>query len=54
MLGTLGATVVDVNLPELAWSPEVLMTIMAAESSTVHRRRLRERRATTTLPRAAR
>jgi len=44
VLRTLGATVVDVNLPELAWSPEVLMTIMAAESSTVHRRRLRERR----------
>ena len=44
VLRTLGAAVVDVNLPELAWSPEVLMTIMAAESGTVHRRRLRERR----------
>jgi aspartyl-tRNA(Asn)/glutamyl-tRNA(Gln) amidotransferase subunit A len=40
----LGTTIVEVNLPELAWSPQVLMTIMASESSTVHRRRLRERR----------
>ncbi len=39
----LGATIVDVELPELSWSPEVLMTIMAAEASTFHRRRLRER-----------
>ena len=39
----LGATVVDVELPELAWSPEVLMTILAPEASTVHRRWLRER-----------
>jgi aspartyl-tRNA(Asn)/glutamyl-tRNA(Gln) amidotransferase subunit A len=38
-----GATIVDVELPELSWSPEVLMTIMAAEASTFHRRRLRER-----------
>ena len=53
VLGPVGATVVDVDLPEFDWSPEVLMTIMAAESSTFHRRRLRERHATTTLPRAA-
>jgi aspartyl-tRNA(Asn)/glutamyl-tRNA(Gln) amidotransferase subunit A len=39
----LGAMLVDVELPELSWSPEVLMTIMAAEASTFHRRRLRER-----------
>ncbi|MGH2614595.1 MAG: amidase [Thermomicrobiales bacterium] len=39
----LGATIVEVDLPELAWSPEVLMTILAAEASTVHRRWLRER-----------
>jgi aspartyl-tRNA(Asn)/glutamyl-tRNA(Gln) amidotransferase subunit A len=39
----LGATIVDVELPELAWSPEVLMTILGAEASTFHRRWLRER-----------
>jgi aspartyl-tRNA(Asn)/glutamyl-tRNA(Gln) amidotransferase subunit A len=38
-----GAAIVEVELPELAWSPEVLMTILAAEASTVHRRWLRER-----------
>ena len=38
-----GATIVDVELPELSWSPPVLMTIMASEASTVHRRLLRER-----------
>jgi aspartyl-tRNA(Asn)/glutamyl-tRNA(Gln) amidotransferase subunit A len=38
----LGATIVEVELPELAWSPAVLMTILAAEASTVHRRWLRE------------
>jgi aspartyl-tRNA(Asn)/glutamyl-tRNA(Gln) amidotransferase subunit A len=42
-LQALGATIVDVDLPELAWSPEVLMTILAAEASTFHRRWLRER-----------
>jgi aspartyl-tRNA(Asn)/glutamyl-tRNA(Gln) amidotransferase subunit A len=39
----LGARIVEVELPELSWSPEVLMTIMAAEASTFHRHRLRER-----------
>ena len=39
----LGATIVDVDLPELAWSPQVLMTILGAEASTFHRRWLRER-----------
>jgi aspartyl-tRNA(Asn)/glutamyl-tRNA(Gln) amidotransferase subunit A len=38
-----GADVVAVELPELDWSPEVLMTIMGSEASTFHRRRLRER-----------
>ena len=38
----LGATIVSVELPELAWSPEVLMTILGAEASTFHRRWLRE------------
>lgn len=39
----LGATIVEVELPELDWSPEVLMTVMGAEASTFHRQRLRER-----------
>jgi aspartyl-tRNA(Asn)/glutamyl-tRNA(Gln) amidotransferase subunit A len=39
----LGARIVDVRLPELAISSETLMTIMAAEASAYHRRRLRER-----------
>jgi aspartyl-tRNA(Asn)/glutamyl-tRNA(Gln) amidotransferase subunit A len=38
-----GATIVEVELPELSWSPPVLMTIMASEASTLHRRLLRER-----------
>jgi aspartyl-tRNA(Asn)/glutamyl-tRNA(Gln) amidotransferase subunit A len=42
-LGELGARIVEVELPELSWSPEVLMTIMAAEASAFHRQRLRER-----------
>ena len=42
-LQRLGATFVDVDLPELAWSPQVLMTILGAEASTFHRRWLRER-----------
>jgi aspartyl-tRNA(Asn)/glutamyl-tRNA(Gln) amidotransferase subunit A len=42
-LSGLGARIVEVELPELAWSPEVLMTIMAAEASAFHRQRLRER-----------
>jgi aspartyl-tRNA(Asn)/glutamyl-tRNA(Gln) amidotransferase subunit A len=42
-LQELGARLVEVELPELAWSPEVLMTIMAPEASAVHRKRLRER-----------
>ena len=42
-LQRLGATIVDVELPELAWSPQVLMTILGAEASTFHRRWLRER-----------
>ena len=33
----------NVELPELSWSPQVLMTIMASEASTFHRRLLRER-----------
>jgi aspartyl-tRNA(Asn)/glutamyl-tRNA(Gln) amidotransferase subunit A len=37
--------IVEVTLPELDWSPEVLMTIMGAEASTYHRKRLRERAA---------
>jgi aspartyl-tRNA(Asn)/glutamyl-tRNA(Gln) amidotransferase subunit A len=43
-LRALGATIVEVALPELAWSPEVGKTIVAAEASTVHRQWLRERR----------
>jgi aspartyl-tRNA(Asn)/glutamyl-tRNA(Gln) amidotransferase subunit A len=39
----LGATIVEVELPELAWSPEVLMTILAPEATVLHRKRLRER-----------
>jgi aspartyl-tRNA(Asn)/glutamyl-tRNA(Gln) amidotransferase subunit A len=42
-LQRLGAAIVDVELPELAWSPQVLMTILGAEASTFHRRWLRER-----------
>jgi aspartyl-tRNA(Asn)/glutamyl-tRNA(Gln) amidotransferase subunit A len=42
-LRELGARVVEVRLPELAISAETLMTIMAAEASVYHRRRLRER-----------
>jgi aspartyl-tRNA(Asn)/glutamyl-tRNA(Gln) amidotransferase subunit A len=42
-LQTLGATIVEVELPELTWSPPVLLTILATEASTVHRRWLRER-----------
>jgi aspartyl-tRNA(Asn)/glutamyl-tRNA(Gln) amidotransferase subunit A len=38
-----GARIVEVELPELGWSPQVLMTIMASEASTFHRRRIRER-----------
>src|SRR5262249_2637878 len=38
-----GATIVEVELPELRWSPQVLMTIMGVEASAYHRRRLRER-----------
>lgn len=44
-LESLGATIVEVELPELDWSPEVLMTIMGPEASTFHRRLLRERAA---------
>ena len=39
----LGVEIVEVELPELDWSPEVLMTIMGAEASAFHRKRLRER-----------
>jgi aspartyl-tRNA(Asn)/glutamyl-tRNA(Gln) amidotransferase subunit A len=42
-LRRLGATIVEVELPELSWSPQVLMTILGAEASTIHRQRLRER-----------
>ena len=42
-LRTLGARIVEVELPELIQSPEVLMTIVGAEASAFHRRRLRER-----------
>jgi Asp-tRNA(Asn)/Glu-tRNA(Gln) amidotransferase A subunit family amidase len=38
-----GANIVEVELPELDWSPEVLMTIMGPEASAFHRERLRER-----------
>jgi aspartyl-tRNA(Asn)/glutamyl-tRNA(Gln) amidotransferase subunit A len=38
-----GATIVEVELPELDWSPETLMTIMGPEASAFHRQRLRER-----------
>lgn len=38
-----GATIVEVELPELDWSPETLMTIMGPEASAFHRERLRER-----------
>ncbi len=38
-----GATIMEVELPELDWSPEVLMTVMGAEASTFHRQRLRQR-----------
>jgi aspartyl-tRNA(Asn)/glutamyl-tRNA(Gln) amidotransferase subunit A len=44
-LRALGVEVVEVELPELDWSPEVLMTIMGAEASAFHRKRLRERAA---------
>jgi aspartyl-tRNA(Asn)/glutamyl-tRNA(Gln) amidotransferase subunit A len=40
-----GATFVEVELPELDWSPETLMTIMGPEASALHRRRLREQAA---------
>ncbi|MFN8591938.1 MAG: amidase [Thermomicrobiales bacterium] len=39
-----GAKIVEVSLPELEWTPQVLMTIMAPEASTFHRRLVRERR----------
>lgn len=42
-LQDLGVTMVEVSLPELDWSPEVLMSILGPESSAVHRRFLRER-----------
>jgi aspartyl-tRNA(Asn)/glutamyl-tRNA(Gln) amidotransferase subunit A len=38
-----GATVVEVKLPELSFSAEVLMTILAAEAATLHRQLLRRR-----------
>ena len=38
-----GATIVEVSLPELSFSAEVLMTILAAEAATLHRKLLRER-----------
>ena len=38
-----GARIVEVELPELAWTPEVLMTIMASEAGAYHRKLLRER-----------
>jgi aspartyl-tRNA(Asn)/glutamyl-tRNA(Gln) amidotransferase subunit A len=41
----LGVGIVEVELPELDWSPETLMTIMGAEASAFHRKRLRERAA---------
>jgi aspartyl-tRNA(Asn)/glutamyl-tRNA(Gln) amidotransferase subunit A len=41
----LGATIIDVAVPELEWTPPVLMTIMGSEASAFHRARLRERAA---------
>lgn len=40
-----GARIVEVALPELAWTLPVLNTIMGAEASTVHRARIRARAA---------
>jgi aspartyl-tRNA(Asn)/glutamyl-tRNA(Gln) amidotransferase subunit A len=44
-LESLGARIVEVELPDLNWSPETLMTIMGPEASAIHRRWLRERAA---------
>jgi aspartyl-tRNA(Asn)/glutamyl-tRNA(Gln) amidotransferase subunit A len=44
-LRALGVGIVEVELPELDWSPETLMTIMGAEASAFHRQRLRARSA---------
>jgi aspartyl-tRNA(Asn)/glutamyl-tRNA(Gln) amidotransferase subunit A len=44
-LRALDVGIVEVELPELDWSPETLMTIMGAEASAYHRQRLRERAA---------